>query len=62
MKLRREVKLRVQRGKYGQSISYTITLPKDYVEALGWRPGDKLEVTLDTDKRNICIRKPRATA
>ena len=57
VELRREVKLRVQRGKYGQSISYTITLPKDFVEALGWRPGDKLEVTLDTERREIRVRR-----
>ncbi len=26
--------------------TYMITLPKDYVEALGWEPGDKLVVEL----------------
>ena len=57
MELRRAVKLRVQRGKYGQSVSYTITLPKDYVEALGWRPGDRLEVVLDTERGEIRVRR-----
>ena len=57
MELRRAVKLRIQRGKYGQSVSYTITLPKDYVEALGWEPGDRLEVILDTEKGEIRVRK-----
>ena len=62
MELRREVKLRLHRGNYGRTAIYTVTLPKEWVEALGWRPGDKLEVTLDTDGRRICIRRPRATA
>ncbi len=57
MELRREVKLIVQKGKYGQSVSYTITLPKDYVEALGWKPGNRLEVVLDTENREIKVRK-----
>ena len=52
------MKLRIQRGKYGQAISYTITLPKDFVEALGWRPGEKLQVVLDTEKREIRVRRP----
>ncbi len=56
--MRKTVKLRIQRGKHGQAISYTVTLPKDYVEALGWEPGEKLEVALDTEKREIRIRRP----
>ncbi len=57
MELRRVVKLRVQKGKYGQSLSYTVTLPKDYVEALGWEPGDRLEVVLDTVNGEIRLRR-----
>ena len=58
VELARSVKLRIQRGKYGQAISYTITLPKDFVEALGWQPGERLQVVLDTEKREIRVRMP----
>ena len=57
MELRREVKLRTQPAKKGTTFIYVITLPKEYVEALGWQRGDRLEVVLDTDKREIRVRR-----
>jgi len=57
MELRKSVKLRIQRGKYGQSLSYTVTIPKEFVEALGWKPGEKLSIILDTDDKEIKIRQ-----
>ena len=62
MELRREVKLRTQPAKGGSTFIYVVTLPRDFVEALGWRKGDKLEVTLDTEEKRICVRRPRGTA
>ena len=42
--------------------TYMITLPKDYVEALGWKPGDKLVVELAEreGKRGLFIYKLKA--
>ena len=60
MELRREVKLRLHRGNYGRTAIYTVTLPKEWVEALGWRPGDKLELTLDTERKEIRVKRAAA--
>ena len=57
MELRRVVKLRTQPAKRGTTFIYVITLPKDYVEALGWEKGDRLEVVLDTDRGEIRVRR-----
>ncbi len=57
MELRRAVKLRTQKAKSGKAFIYTVTLPKDFVEALGWRKGDTLEAVLDTEKKEIIIRR-----
>jgi antitoxin component of MazEF toxin-antitoxin module len=57
MELRRPVKLRVQKAKSGKATIYVVTLPKDFVEALGWEKGDQLEAVLDTEKQEIRIRK-----
>ncbi len=56
VELRKAVKLRTQKAKSGKATIYVITLPKDFVEALGWRPGTQLEVTLDTEKKKIRVR------
>ncbi len=58
MELRKTVKLRTQLAKKGAVTMYVITLPKDFVEALGWQKGDTLEVVLDTEKREIRVRRP----
>ncbi len=52
------VKLRTQLAKKGTVTMYVITLPKDFVEALGWQKGDTLEIVLDTEKREIRVRRP----
>ena len=57
MELRKTIKLRTQKAKSGKATIYTITLPKDYVEALGWQKGDTLEAILDTEKKEIRIRR-----
>lgn len=56
MELRKTVKLRTQKAKSGKATIYTITLPKEFVEALGWEPGTQLEVALDTEKKEIRVR------
>ena len=43
------VKLRAKQTKPGYH-SYEITLPKELVELLGWKPGDKLLVELKDNK------------
>ena len=58
MELVKTVRLRLHKGNYGRTITYTITLPKDFVEALGWQPGEKLQVILDTVNREIRVRTP----
>jgi len=57
MELRKTIKLRTQKAKSGKATIYTITLPKDFVEALGWQKGDTLEAILDTEKKLICVKK-----
>ena len=58
MELRKTVKLRTQKAKSGKATIYTITLPKEFIEALGWEKGDTLEVILDTAEKKICVKKP----
>ena len=62
MELRKTVKLRTQKAKSGKATIYTITLPKEFVEALGWEKGDTLEVALDTAEKKICVKKPEAAS
>ncbi len=57
MELKKRVKLRTQLAKSGTITMYVATLPKEYVEALGWQKGDILEIILDTEKKEIRIRK-----
>ena len=57
MRLRKTVKLRTQRAKSGKAVIYTITLPKEFIEALGWEKGDMLEVILDTEEKKISVKK-----
>ena len=61
MKLRKTIKLRTQKAKSGKATIYTITLPKEFVEALGWEKGDTLEVTLNTVEKKICVEKREPT-
>jgi AbrB family looped-hinge helix DNA binding protein len=53
------VRLRERRGGRGH-ISYEITIPKELVELLGWRTGDKLLIELvEKDGRKaILVYKP----
>ena len=39
------VKLQAKKSR-GRYVTFMITVPKDYVEALEWKPGDKLVVEL----------------
>lgn len=57
MKIRRTVKLRVQLAKSGTTVMYVVTLPREFVEALGWQRGDKLAIELDTENKQLVIRK-----
>ena len=52
------VRLRAKQTKPGY-YSYEVTLPKDLVELLGWRPGDKLLVELveDEDGKRLCLKR-----
>lgn len=43
------VKLR-KRGSGLGYISYEITLPKEFVEKLGWKPGDRIAVILEDSR------------
>jgi len=59
VELKKTVKLRLHKGNYGRTVIYSITLPKEFVEALGWKKGDMLEVVLDTEKKIILVRAKR---
>jgi hypothetical protein len=44
--------------KGGKTVQYTITVPKNIVESLGWKKGDRLEV--DTAERNSISMQKKA--
>ncbi len=52
------VKLRERRSGSGY-VSYEVTLPKNLVELLGWKPGELLLVELVEDEgtRKLCLKK-----
>ena len=50
------VKLREKRTRNEYTV-YQITIPKDLVELLGWRKGDKLVIFLKEDEKALIIRK-----
>ena len=57
------VKLR-RRGSGLGYYSYEVTLPKEFVERLGWKPGDRIIVVLDgqriiLEKAEIRPRAPQ---
>jgi len=43
------VKLR-KRGSGLGYITYEVTIPKEFVERLGWKPGDRIIVILDNSR------------
>ncbi len=49
------VRLRAKQTRPGY-YSYEVTLPKDFVEKLGWKPGERLLVELQGDK--LIIYRP----
>lgn len=52
MKVEKSVKLRkMSRGNYG------VTIPLEYVKALGWSEGEKVRVVLDTVEQVIIVKK-----
>ena len=53
----RRRKLRWEKTKSGRAGMYVVTIPKEYVELLGWQLGDELELTLDLEKREIRVRR-----
>ncbi len=57
MELRRTRILRAEKAKSGTAIIHAVTIPKEYIELLGWKPGDKLELILDLQKQEIRIRR-----
>ncbi len=53
------VKLRERRGGGGY-VSYEVTLPKELVRLLGWRPGDRLLVELvegEDGGKKLCLKR-----
>ena len=42
----------VKLGEY----SYTLGLPKIYIDALGWRKGQKITLKLDLKKKEIVLK------
>ena len=47
--------VRLQAKKVRNTITYTVTLPKEYVEKLGWKKGDFLVIDILEDKKIIVI-------
>ena len=60
MGLRRTRILRAEKAKSGTAIIHAVTIPKEFIELLGWKPGDELELVLDLEKREIRIRRQAA--
>ena len=58
----RRRKLRWESTKSGRSGMYVVTIPREYVELLGWRLGDELELELDIERREIRVRKARTAS
>jgi len=50
-------KVKLRYANIGGYPSYSVGIPPDYVATLGWKPKDKLDATLDTERRAIIIRK-----
>jgi len=50
-------KVRLRHQVTGGYHNYAVTIPIRIIEALGWRPKDRLDVALDTKRRAIIIRK-----
>lgn len=48
------VKLR-KRGSGLGYYSYEVTIPKEFIEKLGWKPGERLLLVLEEDK--IVVKK-----
>lgn len=36
--------------------SVSVTLPKPIVHLLGWKPGDVVDISIDTDRPEVVIR------
>jgi len=54
------VKLRKRRvSKYSKYVSYQITIPKDYLEILEWREGDRIAIEFKNieGKRGLFLYK-----
>jgi len=52
------MKLRVRKGSKG--FSYYITLPKQIVKALNWRPGLEFEVVIESrNGKNVLVLVPK---
>jgi len=52
------MKLRVRKGSKG--FSYYITLPKQVVRALNWRPGTELEVMIESrNGKTVLVLVPK---
>lgn len=58
MELRRTRILRAEKAKSGTAIIHAVTIPKEFIELLGWKPGDELELVLDLKRREIRVRQP----
>jgi len=51
--------VRLQAKKVRNTITYTVTLPKEYVEKLGWKKGDFLAIKLNEEKKLLIVYKPK---
>jgi len=56
VKFRSVAKARVE-GSAGYRNSYGLTLPKDAIVRLGWRPGDRVEVWFDEVDNALVLHK-----
>ena len=44
-------------NKSGKGVSLRVTIPRRFARALGWRPGDRVRVTLDPVRRRLVLEK-----
>ena len=50
------VKLREERSGQGY-VSYAITIPKEFIEELGWKRGDRILVVFDEENKRVLLQK-----
>lgn len=54
--MKKEV-IKLQARPAGASITFYITIPKKFIQELGWKKGDPILIELDEEKKMISVKK-----